>query len=75
VKETLKPCPFCGAKPFINVIEPHKHIFAHLLTPIAEYSAGGAFAECTKCTCAISADTRQKVVAAWNNLIEAEGTT
>lgn len=26
MSEELKPCPFCGGKAVIEVIEPHRHI-------------------------------------------------
>lgn len=58
----LKPCPFCGGEAFIEVIPPHKHYIA---TFMADYD-GGAFAECTKCSCAISADNEQDAINKWN---------
>ena len=58
----LKPCPFCGGEAFLEVIPPHKHYIA---TFVADYD-GGAFAECTKCSCAISADNEQDAINKWN---------
>ena len=58
----LKSCPFCGGEAFIEVIPPHKHIIA---TFMADYD-GGAFVECMKCSCAISADNEQDAINKWN---------
>ena len=58
----LLPCPFCGGEAFIEVIPPHKHIIA---TFVADFD-GGAFAECMKCSCAISADNEQDAISRWN---------
>ena len=63
-EQKLKPCPFCGGEPFINEIEPHKHYFVDM----PDYE-GGAFMECTDCSCGISAKTRKEVIAAWNKRI------
>ncbi len=60
-EEKLKPCPFCGGKALINEIPPHKHILVDL--PDCE---GECFIECTKCSCAISAGTKQKAISIWN---------
>lgn len=57
----LKPCPFCGGEAFLHTIEPHEHIFVDL--PPYE---GGAFVECTKCSCGISGDTKEEAVLTWN---------
>lgn len=59
--DKLKPCPFCGGEAFIFVIPPHKH----RIVPLPDY-AGEAFVECTKCTCAMSADTKEEAIKAWN---------
>ena len=58
----LKPCPFCGGEAVIEIVEPHSHILA---TFMPNYG-GGAFIECQKCTCAISAETKEEAVEAWN---------
>lgn len=59
--EKLKPCPFCGGEARIEVIEPHTHT---LTTFMPDYK-GGAFIEC-KCGAAISGDTKDAAIAAWN---------
>lgn len=51
MSEELKPCPFCGGKAVIEVIEPHRHIICKM--PVYK---GGAFIECTECGCAISGE-------------------
>lgn len=58
----LKPCPFCGGKAFINTVEPHAHEVA---TFMPDYP-GGTFIECTSCTCALSGETEDKAIEAWN---------
>lgn len=60
-KKLLKRCPFCGGEALLKVVPPHKHKIA--IFPDYE---GGAFIECTKCTCAISGDTEEEAVNAWN---------
>lgn len=62
MNEELLNCPFCGGKAVINTIEPHKHEFAKFMP---DYG-GGTFIECTGCTCAISAETEQEAISAWN---------
>ena len=57
----LKPCPFCGGEARIEVIKPHTHT---LTTFMPDYK-GGAFIEC-KCGAAISGDTKDAAMAAWN---------
>lgn len=57
----LKPCPFCGGEAVINVIEPHEHVVVNL----PPYP-GGAFIECTGCTCAMSGQSEEEVIKAWN---------
>ena len=61
----LKPCPFCGGKAFMEVIEPHEHFIADL----PDYG-GGAFIECTNCTCSMSAKTEEKAIEAWNRRVK-----
>lgn len=60
--EKLKPCPFCGGKANIIVVEPHKHFLAKFMP---DYE-GGAFVECSGCTCALSAESREEAIEAWN---------
>lgn len=62
MNKELKPCPFCGGEAVINTIEPHTHEFA---TFMPSYP-GGTFIECTCCTCALSGDTEEKAIEAWN---------
>lgn len=57
----LKSCPFCGGEARIEVIGPHTHT---LTTFMLDYK-GGAFIEC-KCGAAISGDTKDAAIAAWN---------
>ena len=64
----LLNCPFCGGEAFIEVIPPHKHVIA---TFVADYD-GGAFVECTKCSCAISAENEQDAINKWNSRIPKE---
>lgn len=61
MSEELKPCPFCGGKAVIEVVEPHKHIICKM--PVYK---GGAFIECTECGCAISGETEIEVTEKWN---------
>lgn len=58
----LKPCPFCSGEANILVIEPHTHCIAKF---IPDYP-GGAFVECSGCTCVISAVSEKEAVEAWN---------
>lgn len=62
MNKELKPCPFCGGEAVINTIEPHTHEFA---TFMPDYP-GSTFVECTGCTCALSGDTEEKAIKAWN---------
>jgi len=62
MEKELKPCPFCGSEAIIYTIPPHKHAIA---TFMPDYE-GGAFVECTDCTCGITADTEQQAIEAWN---------
>lgn len=61
MSEELKPCPFCGGKAVIEVIEPHRHIICKM--PVYK---GGAFIECTECGCAISGETETEATEKWN---------
>lgn len=61
MNKELKPCPFCGGEAVINVIEPHEHVVVNL----PPYP-GGAFIECTGCTCAMSGQSEEEVIEAWN---------
>ena len=62
----LKPCPFCGSKAIINIIPPHTHKIA---TFMPDYG-GGAFVECTNCSCGIAASNRAEAVEAWNTRVD-----
>lgn len=57
----LKPCPFCGSEPFIQIIPPHRHFRVDM-----PYYRGGAFVECSNCSCGMVEDTQEEVVEAWN---------
>lgn len=61
MSEELKPCPFCGGKAVIEVIEPHEHIICKM----PSYT-GGAFIECKECGCAISGETKIEAAGKWN---------
>lgn len=63
-KKLLKMCPFCGGEALLNVVPPHKHKIA--IFPDYE---GGAFIECTKCTCAMSGDTEEEAIKLWNTRV------
>lgn len=66
MEDFLKPCPFCGGKPYVNVIEPHTH---YIVPGIPDYS-GGAFVECSECSCGISGDNREDAIKNWNRRAE-----
>lgn len=58
----LLPCPFCGGKATITIIEPHKHAFA---TWMPDYT-GGTFIECYNCSCSVSGETEEEAIGHWN---------
>lgn len=64
--EELKPCPFCGSEAYIVEVKPHSHIIA---TFMPDYE-GGAFVECTGCTCALSAESKEEAIVAWNRRVK-----
>lgn len=59
--DKLKPCPFCGGEAVLRYIKPH----THYIVDMPDYG-GGAFIECTECTCGISAETEDGAIKAWN---------
>lgn len=59
--DKLKPCPFCGGEAVLRIVEPH----THYIVDMPDYG-GGAFVECTECTCGVSAETEQAAVKVWN---------
>lgn len=63
--EKLKSCPFCGEEARIEVIKPHTHKLATFM-PDCE---GRSFVEC-QCGAAISGETRDAAIAAWNRRAE-----
>lgn len=63
--EKLKSCPFCGEEARIEVIKPHTHKLATFM-PDCE---GRSFVEC-QCGAAISGETRDAAIAAWNRRTE-----
>ena len=62
----IKPCPFCGGEGIINEIPPHTHMIATWMPDFG----GESFIECDGCTCAISADTKEKAIELWNRRVE-----
>lgn len=56
----LKPCPFCGEVPTLEIIPPHKHHIIDL--PPCK---GEAIIEC-RCGAAIMRNTKKNVLEAWN---------
>ena len=62
MQNKLLPCPCCGGEAKIHNVEPHTHILAKFMPDCKCES----FIECTKCTCAMSGDTEEEVVNAWN---------
>lgn len=59
-KPTLLPCPFCGAEPLEQAIEPHKHKFSGMPD-----HPGSHVIECG-CGAGLIDQTRDAVVARWN---------
>lgn len=61
----LLPCPFCGAQPIEQAIEPHTH--SEFVKAIGVPDHNGSFViECPACECGLIAPDRETVVAAWN---------
>lgn len=58
----LKPCPFCGGEPHMEVIPAHKHIFADM--PDCD---GEVFVFCDSCSAAVSGRNDQDAAEAWNH--------
>lgn len=69
--EELKPCPFCGGEAIINEIPPHTHYIATFMPDCK----GECFVECSKCSCMIGEDTRDKAINAWNRRANNESKT
>jgi len=63
--DQLKPCPFCGAEPLLNEIEPHSH---NLMIGGVKFPdhPGSWTIECPACECGMIADTKAAVLTAWN---------
>lgn len=62
----LKPCPFCGGKAFFYIIPAHNHNWGGGVIHVGER----VFIECSSCTCAMSAETKEQGIAAWNHRAE-----
>lgn len=61
----LLSCPFCGTEGdriIIQTHEPHTHAFATFMPD----HPGSATIECGGCSVGMIADTKEKVIAAWN---------
>jgi hypothetical protein len=58
------PCPFCGAQPTENAIEPHTHSGPLKALGIPDHG-GSHVIECA-CGAGMIADTREAVLALWN---------
>lgn len=57
----LKPCPFCGAKPIVQIIEPHEHYIIDL-----PKFGGGCIVECPLCNVGFVGETMEDVLYDWN---------
>ena len=66
MSDKLKPCPFCGGEAYIIEVEPHTHKIAIWVPD----SVGECFIECTNCTRAMSANTKDEAIAAWNRRVD-----
>ena len=58
--EELKPCPFCGEKPYIHFMEPHRYVIAKHMPDFQ----GKWYAEC--CFAATSDKEKSRAIALWN---------
>lgn len=58
----LPPCPLCGGKAVLKLVEPHTHIFEQAVPDCT----GEAYIECTRCGCGIIKDTAQEAIQLWN---------
>ena len=57
-----KSCPFCGAKPIVQVIEPHEHYIIDLP------KFGGAYiVECPLCNVGFTGETLDDVLYGWKS--------
>jgi hypothetical protein len=61
----LLGCPFCGAQPTENAIEPHTHHMKIDGWPVMPDHGGSHVIECA-CSAGMIADTRDAVLAMWN---------
>lgn len=57
----LKTCPFCGEKPVLEVVKPHKHHFGNFF----HESEGGYFLSCA-CGIALTGNGFDELEAVWN---------
>jgi len=67
--DALLPCPFCGSKAVLNVIEAHSHALQVGAFRMPDYG-GGATVECVSCCAGLIQDGQDDnvaaVTAAWN---------
>ena len=68
--DKLKPCPFCGNNAILKIIPPHKHKMLLNLGIDFPDCNGVCFVECSCCTCALSEETKEEAIEAWNTRYE-----
>ena len=65
MQNNLKSCPFCGGKAFSYSIKPHKHS----LLNFPDHNGSG-YVECSSCSAAVAADTKEKAEELWNRRVD-----
>lgn len=65
--QELLPCPFCGARPYVNHIAPHAHSEAlQRLIPSLPDHPGSYTIECAACSAGFIAESWERVKKLWN---------